>query len=45
MEETKRERSVEGKIYALIMENLDTGPENVIVGPNDCMLWKTTYLV
>ena len=42
MEETKRERSVEGKTYASIMENPDTGPENAIVGPNDCTLWKTT---
>ena len=45
MEETERERSVEGKIYVLIMEKLDIGLENVIVGSNDCMLWKITNLV
>ena len=45
MEETKRERSVEGKTCASIVENLDIGPENAIVGPNDCTLWKTTNLV
>ena len=45
MEETKRERSVEGKTCALIVENLDIGPENVIAGLNDCTLWKTTNLV
>ena len=33
MEETKRERSVERKIYASIVENLDTEPENAIAGP------------
>ena len=38
IEETKRERSIEGKTYALIMENLDTGPKNTIAGPNDYML-------
>ena len=38
MEETKRERSVEEKIYASIVENLDIGPENVIVGLNDYTL-------
>ena len=45
MEEIKRERSVEGKTYALIMENSDIGLENVIVGSNDYILWKTIYLV
>ena len=45
MEETKRERSVEGKIYASIVENPDTGLENTIAGPNDCMLWKITNSV
>ena len=45
MEETKRERSVEGKTCALIVENPDTGPENVIVGSNDCTLWKITNSV
>ena len=38
MEETKRERSVDEKICASIVENPDIGPENVIVGPNDCTL-------
>ena len=38
MEETKRERSVEGKIYTSIMENLDIGLENIMVGPNDYIL-------
>ena len=45
MEKTKRERSVEGKIYASIVENLDTGPENTIVGSNNYILWKITNLV
>ena len=45
MEEVERERSVEGKTCALIVERLDIGPKNVIVGLNDCMLWKTTNLV
>ena len=45
IEETKRERSVEGKTYASIVEKPNTGPENAIAGPNDCMLWKTTNLV
>ena len=38
MEEIKRERSVEGKTYTLIMEKLDIEFENVIVGPNDYIL-------
>ena len=38
MEETKRERSVEGKICASIVEKSDIGLENVIVGPNDYTL-------
>ena len=42
MEETRRERSVEGKTCASTMEKPDIGPENVIVGPNDYTLWKTT---
>ena len=42
MEETKRERSVEEKICASIVENLDIEPENAIVGPNDYTLWKIT---
>ena len=41
----KKERSVEGKIYALIVENLDTGPKNIIAGLNDYMLWKIINLV
>ena len=38
MEEIKRERSVEGRTYTSIVENLDTGPENIIAGPNDYTL-------
>ena len=38
MEETKRERSIDKKIYALTMENLDIEPKNIIVDPNDYML-------
>ena len=41
IEKTKRERSIEGKIYTSIMEKLDIGPENVIVDLNDYTLWKT----
>ena len=32
MEETKRERSIEGKIYTSIIEKLDTEPKNAIAG-------------
>ena len=38
MEETKRERSIEGKTCALIMEKLDIESENVIVDLNNCTL-------
>ena len=38
MEEAKRERSVEEKIYALIVENLDIELENIIVGLNNYIL-------
>ena len=45
IEETKRERSVEEKIYTLTIENLDIGLKNAIVGLNNYILWKTTNLV
>ena len=45
MEETRRERSVEGKTCASTVEKPDIGPENAIAGSNDCILWKTTNLV
>ena len=38
MEETKRERSIDKKTYTLIVENLDIGPKNIIVGLNDYIL-------
>ena len=38
MEEIKRERSIKGKIYALIIENLDIGLKNIIVGLNNYIL-------
>ena len=38
MEETKRERSIEGKIYTLIIENLNIGLENTIVNSNNYIL-------
>ena len=38
MGETKREKSVDEKIYALIMENLDIEFENIIVGSNNYIL-------
>ena len=38
MEETKRERSIEEKIYALIIENLNIGLKNVIVSLNNYIL-------
>ena len=38
MEETKRERSIEGKIYTLIIKNLDIGLKNIIVGLNNYIL-------
>ena len=38
MEETKREKSVDEKTCASIVENLDTEPKNVIVGSNDYIL-------
>ena len=38
MEKRKRERSIDKKTYALIMENSDIGLENTIVGPNDYIL-------
>ena len=38
MEETKRERSVEGKTYTSIVKNPDIGPENIIAGSNDYTL-------
>ena len=38
MEKTKRERSVDEKIYTSIIENSDIGPKNIIVGLNDYIL-------
>ena len=38
MEKTKRERSIDKKIYALIVENLDIELENVIVDLNNYIL-------
>ena len=45
MEKTKREKSVDEKTCASIIENLDIGPKNAIAGPNDYTLWKITNLV
>ena len=38
MKKTKRERSIEGKIYTLIMKKLNIGPKNAIVGSNNYTL-------
>ena len=38
IKETKRERSVEEKTYASIIEKLDIELENTIADPNDCTL-------
>ena len=35
IEVTKNERDVEGKTYAIIVENLDIGLWNTIASPND----------
>ena len=38
MEEIKRERSIEEKIYALTMKNPDIESKNIIVGLNNYIL-------
>ena len=38
MEEIKRERSIDRKIYTLIIENLDIELKNIIVSSNDYIL-------
>ena len=38
MEKTKREKSIDKKIYTLIIENLDIELKNIIVGSNDYTL-------
>ena len=38
MEKTKRERSIDKKIYTLIIENLDIESKNIIVDLNNYIL-------